>query len=268
MYSEIFKVRPVMISYCFDDDLRQVTGLEDFHYRQALDVALSNRFALARHGFIDGLLLYDFLTMEKYWPRVAMLAEGDWSYMDVKNHGTHGTVKENIAVFAQWHSNYGHFYMDAESYRRAMREDREAFADGLRSGGIGYRLVPLAASWPEELHAGDLLMIQSSWVNRNTGRLYVHHPLRIYLTDAEGNEKLSAPDRAFTPVDWVSGKEYPVTTLLRVSEKLEPGIYEVRIAITDPYNGKPAVRLAVEGEDSQMRYRLGTIRILPARPGR
>ena len=268
MYSEIFKVRPVMISYCFDDDLKQVTGLEDFHYRQALDVALSNRFALARHGFIDGLLLYDFLTMEKYWPRVAMLAEGDWSYMDVKNHGTHGTVKENIAVFAQWHSNYGHFYMDAESYRRAMREDREAFADGLRSGGIGYRLVPLAASWPEELHAGDLLMIQSRWVNRNTGRLYVHHPLRIYLTDVEGQEKLSAPDRAFTPVDWVSGKEYPVTTLLRVSEKLEPGIYEVRIAITDPYSGKPAVRLAVEGEDSQMRCRLGTIRILPARPGR
>jgi hypothetical protein len=197
-----------------------------------------------------------------------MLAEGDWSYMDVKNHGTHGTIEENIAVMAQWHSNFGHFYMDAEGYKRAMSEDREAFENGLRSGGIGYRLLPLSASWPEELHAGDLLMIQSRWVNRNTGRLYVHHPLRVYLTDDEGNEKFSALDRAFTSVDWVAGKEYPVTTLLKVSGTLEPGSYDVRIAIADPNSGKPAVRLAVEGEDSQMRYRLGTIRILPSRPGK
>ena len=268
MYSDIFKVRPVMISYCFDDDQRQVTSLEDFHYRQALDVALSKHFALARHGFIDGLLLYDYLTMEKYWPQAAMLAEGDWSYLDVKNHGTHGTLEENIAVMAQWHSNFGHFYMDAESYKRAMREDREAFENGLRSGGIGYRLLPLTASWPAELHAGDLLMIESRWVNRNTGRLYAHHPLRVYLTDAEGIEKSSAPDRAFTPIDWVSGKEYPVTTLIRVPEALQAGTYDLRIAITDPDSGKPAVRLAIEGEDSRMRYRLGTIRILPARAAR
>jgi hypothetical protein len=268
MYEGIFKVRPVMISYCFDDDLKQVTSLEDFLYRQALDLALSKGFALARHGFIDGLLLYDYLTMEKYWPQAAMLAEGDWSYMDVKDHGTHGTMEENIAVMEQWHSNYGHFYMDAESYRRAMHEDRGVFENGLRNGGIGYRLALLEASWPEELHAGDLLMIQSRWVNRNSGRLYVRHPLRIYLTDADGNEKFSAPDRAFTPVDWVAGKEYPVTTLITLSSKLEPGIYDLRAALTDPDSGKPSIRLAIEGEDSRMRYRLGTIRILPSRSGK
>jgi hypothetical protein len=265
MYADVFKVRPVMISYCFDDDLKEVTGLEDFLYRQALDVALAKRFALARHGFIDGLLLYDFMTMDKYWPQAAMLAEGDWSYLDMKNHGTHGTLEENIAVFKEWHSNYGHFYMDSEGYRRAMREDRQAFADGLCNGGIGYRLVPLEVSWPEELHAGDLLMVQSRWVNRNTGRLYVRHSMNIYLTDADGYEKFSAPDRAFTPVDWVSGREYRVTLLATVSGKLAPGVYDVRIAIADPVTGKPAIHLAIEGEDSQMRYRLGTIRILPRR---
>ena len=197
-----------------------------------------------------------------------MLAEGDWSYMDVKDHGTHGTIEENIAVMEQWHSNYGHFYMDAESYRRAMREDREVFENGLRSGGIGYRLALLEASWPENLHAGDLLMIQSKWANRNSGRLYVRHTLRIYLTDADGNEQFSAPDRAFTPVDWVAGKEYPVTTLITLSSKLEPGIYDLRAALTDPDSGKPSIRLAIEGEDSRMRYRLGTIRILPSRSGK
>jgi hypothetical protein len=265
MYADVFKVRPVMISYCFDDDLKQVSGLDDFLYRQALDVALTRRFMLARHGFIDGLLLYDFMTMDRYWPQAAMLAEGDWSYLDVKNHGTHGTLEENIAVFKAWHSNYGHFYMDAEGYRRAMREDRQAFADGLSSGGIGYRLVPQQVRWPEELHAGDLLMVESRWVNRNAGRLYEQHPLKIYLTDADGNEKFSAPDQAFTPVDWVAGKEYSVISLLTVSKKLTPGIYDLRIAIADPVSGRPAIQLAIEGEDEQMRYRLGTIRILQTR---
>ena len=65
--------------------------------------------------------------------------------------------------------------------------------------------------------------------------------------------------------DWVSGKEYPVTTLIRVPEALQAGTYDLRIAITDPDSGKPAVRLAIEGEDSRMRYRLGTLRILPPR---
>jgi len=53
---------------------------------------------------------------------------------------------------AKWHSNFGHFYMDAESYKRAMREDREAFEMAFAAGN---RLSPpaLTASWPEELHA-------------------------------------------------------------------------------------------------------------------
>ncbi len=194
MYAEVFKVRPVMISYCFDDDRAQVTSLDDFLYRQALDVALAKGFALARHGFIDGLILTDRSAMQKYWRTAAMFAEGNWSYTDVKNDGTHGTIEENIDVMAEWHSNYAHFYMDADSYKRAMREDRTAFEKGLQSGGLGYRLVPLSASWPEELRAGQLLMLRSKWVNRNTGRLYVRCPLTVFLTDAEGNEKLSRED--------------------------------------------------------------------------
>ena len=264
MYSETFKVRPVMISYCFDDDRAQVTSLRDFHYRQALDVALSKGFALARHGFIDGLHLYDRLTMEKSWRTSAMLAEGNWSYMDVKNDATHGTIEENIEVFAAWHSNFGHFYMDADSYKRAMREDRAAFENGLKSGGIGYRLVPLSASWPEELRAGQMLLLKSNWVNRNEGRLYTHTPLRVYLTDTEGNERFSAVDPAFDETAWVRGEQYPVTTILTIPAKVEPGVYDVRIALTDAA-GKPIVRLSIEGQDRKRRYRLGTIRILPAK---
>jgi hypothetical protein len=264
MYAEVFKVQPVMISYCFDDDRQQVASLDDFFYRQALDVAMSRKFALARHGFIDGLLLWDRLTMEKYWRSSVLMAEGDWSYLDVKNHGTHGTLAENIEVMAEWHSNYAHFYMDAEGYRRAIHEDRAAFEKGLQKGGIGYRLVPLSLCWPEELRAGELLLVRSKWANRNQGRLYIRHPLRLYLTDSNGAEKFSAEDPSFDATGWIQGEEYPVTSIIGVPGKLAPGAYDLRIALTGP-RGKPAIQLPIEGRDPQGRYRLGSIRILPAR---
>jgi hypothetical protein len=262
LYADVFKVRPVMISYCFDDDRAQVASLDDFLYRQALDVALGKRFALARHGFIDGLLLWDKQTMEKYWPSTPMLAEGDWSYSDIKKDGTHGTLEENIEVFSEWHSNYGHFYMDAASYKQAMRDDRRAFEKGLLNGGIGYRLVPNTVSWPSELKAGQLLVMRSKWFNRNVGRCYVRHPLKLYLTDSAGKEVFSALDETFDQTGWVRGQGYPVTTIVGIPESLTPGAYDVRIALTDN-QGIPAIRLPIEGEDLAGRYRLGTIRILP-----
>jgi hypothetical protein len=255
-----------MISYGFDDREASITSLADFHYAQALDVALSKGFALALHSFIDGLVVWERLAMEKYWRSVPMLAEGNWSYADIKDHGRHGTLAENIQVFIDWHSNYGHFYMDAASYRRAMRADRAAFEDGLRSGGLGYRLVPTSVSWPAELRAGDLLVIRSKWVNRNAGRCYVRFPLKVYLTDTEGNERFSASDRSFSQTDWVQGEEYPVTTVLRTSNQLAATTYDLRIAMADE-SGTPSLRLPIAGEDTQLRYRLGRIRIFPGNRG-
>ena len=267
MYAEVFKVKPLVISYCFDDDRDEVRSVDDYLYRQALDVAIEKGFALARHGFIDGLLMYDRLIMERFWRTAMMWAEGNWSYTAVKNEGVHGTLEENIQVMVEWHSNYAHFYMDAASYRRAIREDKAAFENGLGSGGIGYRLVPVQLSWPEELPAGDLLMLHSTWVNRNAGRLYVRYPLQIYLTDANGVEKWSAKDPSFTQTNWVRGERYEVDTLLTTSTKLAPGEYDVRIAMVDAA-GKPAIRLAIQGEDSQHRYKIGTLQIAPARISR
>jgi hypothetical protein len=264
MYAEVFRVKPLVISYCFDDDRDQVKSVDDYLHRQALDVAISNGFALARHGFIDGLLMYDRLIMERFWRTTAMWAEGNWSYAAAKDEGAHGTIEENIQVMTEWHSNYGHFYLDAESYRRAMRDDRAAFENGLRKGGIGYRLVAIEASWPEELAAGDLLMFHSTWVNRNAGRLHERYPFRIYSTDANSLERWSANDPSFTQTGWVQGERNNVDTLVATSNKLPPGVYDVRIAMVDAAN-KPSIRLAIGGEDSLLRYRLGTIRVLPPR---
>jgi len=233
-------------------------------YRQALDIAIPKHVALARHAFIDGFDYWDILVMKNYWTQNPMWAEGNWAYTAIKDQGTHGTFDENIDVMLDWHSNWGHFYTDAESYKRCMREDRASLERGLESGGLGFRLVLTRVSWPVELPAGDLLLMRETWVNRNVGRLYQRHPLKVYLTDAQGNEKFSEVDRSFDETPWVRGETYPVIGISHLPKTLSPGEYDVRIALVDN-TGKPQINLAIQGQDSEKRYKLGTIRILPAR---
>ena len=260
MYSDIFKVNLPCICYSLDMEVNEITSLQDVLYRQALDVAVTKGFALAKHSFMDGLNFWHRAVMERYWRQSVMFAEDSWSYTDLKNQRTHGTLDENIDAMLDWHSNYAHFYMDAESYKPAMREDRAAFERGLRSGGLGYRLVLTSASWREELPAGDLFVLKQSWVNRNVGRLYKRHPLKLYLTNSQGHEKFSEVDQGFDETQWVSGETYAINSVFHLPKELSPGVYDVRIARVDS-GGRPRIKLAIQGIDSDGRYKLGTIRI-------
>jgi hypothetical protein len=279
LYANTFKHIDLAISYCFDTfnftleaqpSIRDDWGafrdrlahddLEDFKYRQALDVALPYGFLLGRHGFIDGLEYLDRLMVDAEWRRRAFYAEANWCYQDIKNHGTHGTLDENIDIMLESHSNYGHFYADAASYRRAMQEDAERFARGLESGGLGYRLVLTEAAFPDQLAPGQLLLLRQRWANRNVGRCYRRYPLKLYLTDPAGKEVYSEVDRTFDQTAWVRGQSYELTSVFHLPAGLEEGLYEVRIALVD-WEGTPALRLSIAGGDEQKRYRLGVLRL-------
>jgi len=84
------------------------------------------------------------------------------------------------------------------------------------------------------------------------------------LTDSQDNEKFSEVDVAFDETHWVRGETYPVTSIFHLKKELAPGEYDVRIAVVDKA-GKPQINLGIAGEDREKRYRLGTLRILPAR---
>jgi hypothetical protein len=261
MYAQTFHKQKI-IAFVYDSDQDEVKTLDEFLYRQALDVAVSRGFGMARHGFIDGLGLVDREAMEKYWRQAPIFGEGDWSYTAMRKDHSHGTFAENEAVFAEWHVNWGHFYTDAASYKMEMRDDRATLEEGLKVGGLGYRLLPVSASWPEALPAGNLLLVRSTWVNRNSGRCFIRYPLRFYLTDASGKVKYSAEDPSFDETSWVKGETYPVTSIFAIPRDLPPGYYDIRIALTDNKQN-PRIHLAIEGDDGAMRYKLGTIRIMP-----
>ncbi len=265
MYADIFKVRQLRIACAPENRPKALGSVADYLYGQAVDVAISRGFALANHGFI-GQGSWCKPLIQKYWRELPFYAEANWSYSDVKNQLTHGTLDEYLEVYCAWHSNYAHYYMDAESYKRAMREDRAHFEQGLKRGGLGYRLVLTSASWREGVPAGHAFLLRQTWVNRNVGRLYVRHPLKLYLTDAEGNEKFSVIDSGFDQTQWVAGETYPVISVFYVPKDLAPGIYDVRIAMADGA-GNSRINLAIEGADTKRRYKLGTVRILPFEAG-
>ncbi len=262
-YMDIFSSTKLAISYGIDTDFKQVNSLEDCLYRKGTNIAIANDFCLTRHGFIDCLEKWDTKIMENHWKNCPLLAEDNWSYSDIKNHGTHGTFDQNLDVMLEWHSIYGHFYTDAESYKRTMKEDKATIERGLLAGGFGYRYVLVSASWDKELTAGRMLVFKQSWINRNAGWCVKQFPLKIYLTDKDGNEKFSAIDIAIDISKLYKGEYYSKSTMAGLPNKLAAGEYDLRIALVDE-TGNPAVKLAIEGIDKQKRYKLGTIKILPS----
>lgn len=49
-----------------------------------------------------------------------------------------------------------------------------------------------------------------------------------------------------------------------VSARLDPGEYQLRIALLDPRTSEPAVRLAIKGREADGWYKMGTINITSA----
>jgi hypothetical protein len=279
LYADTFQNIDLAISYCLDTfnigetaapflkdymsflERQGRDSLDDFLYRQALDVAMQRGFLLGRHGFIDGLWHNDRLIMQNEWKRTALYAEANWCYTDIKDQGTHGTLDENIDIMLEWHSTYGHFYTDAASYRRTMRDDPQSYARGLKPGGLGYRFVLKEASWPDQAHPGHLLLFQQSWQNQNVARLHKRHLLTLYLSGAEGNDVFSEPDRAFNSTSWISGEDYAFTSIYHLPKDLPAGAYDLSIAMTD-LDGTPRIALGIEGGDDRLRYKLGKIEVV------
>jgi hypothetical protein len=262
MYANTFKHIRLSMADMGDWDNDPTWSLEQFLYPTALDIGISKGAGLMDNGFIVARSQGPRCRQitQRFWRNLPFLGEG-WAYDEIKDVGTYGTLKENARVVLEYHTNFYHFYNYAQSYRRMMRDDRAILEMGLQSGGLGYRLVLTSASWPAELPAGHLLLIDQTWVNRNVGRLYVMHPLKVYLTDPQGNEKYSQIDHDFDETTWVKGETYTRTSVINLPNDLAPGEYDVRIAVVDQV-GKPRIRLAIRGEDSDKRYKLGTIRIL------
>ena len=123
-------LRELAMAHVYDDDCGGDTPLKEAMWRQALDVGVGYGVALTRNGYVDGLSGWPQDLMAKYWKTNPLIAEGNWSYDQVKDDKTHGTMKVHVDRFIQIHNMYAHIYMHANNYKRALAEDRKELERG------------------------------------------------------------------------------------------------------------------------------------------
>ena len=160
-------LRELAMAHVYDDDCGGDTPLKEAMWRQALDVGVGYGVALTRNGYVDGLSGWPQDLMAKYWKTNPLIAEGNWSYDQVKDDKTHGTMKEHVDRFIQIHNMYAHIYMHANSYKRALAEDRkelERMPNQVESATGSCRST---LNWPRQVASGESVHLRQEWANRN-----------------------------------------------------------------------------------------------------
>jgi Domain of unknown function (DUF4832)/Beta-galactosidase len=123
---------------------------------------------------------------------------------------------------------------------------------------IGYRFLLRRLEYPKSVTAGSMMPIHMWWLNAGVAPPYTNYPLAVQLRSANDSAAINVPVdvRKWLPGDAVfDGSLYVPATL-------PEGTYDFRVAMLDPRSGKPAIRFAITGRDSDGWYSEGQIRVI------
>jgi hypothetical protein len=122
---------------------------------------------------------------------------------------------------------------------------------------MGYRFLLRRLEYPKAVSAGSMMPIHMWWLNAGVAPLYANYTLAVALHSAKDSAVLNIPVdvRRWLPGDAVfDGSLY-------VPENLPDGTYDFRVGMLDPRSGRPAVRFAIAGRDSDGWYSEGQIHV-------
>jgi hypothetical protein len=123
--------------------------------------------------------------------------------------------------------------------------------------GMGYRFVLRRFAYPESVAPQSKLAFQTWWENKGVAPCYRQFTVALRLHSAQRSEVLigSADIRKWMPGDVI------YDDAVAVPADLPEGTYELQIGLLNPLTHKPAIKLAIEGIDSEGWYSLGSIRV-------
>jgi hypothetical protein len=128
---------------------------------------------------------------------------------------------------------------------------------------MGYRLALRKFTFPAQVVAGGKMEFTSWWENKGVAPCYHRFPLAIRLKNSANQEILitEADIRNWLPGDSLYNES------LFLPAGLPPAEYDLSLALLDPLNHQPRVKLANEGLEPDGWYHLGKIRVIPPRQG-
>lgn len=177
--------------------------------------------------------------------------------------------------------------------RKLFAEEPELLARAQRL--MGYRLMPLEAHWPKDIHAGESWNFEAKWCNTGVAPMYRDRFAAITLKDCHGgiamvkvdentnlrrvlpatmgksspgryeqnytiHQASTRPRKSMDPVaDFGLSSEILKDCGSR-SATLKPGSYELFLSVGSR-QGTPEIELPLDGHDGDKRYHLGQINL-------
>jgi hypothetical protein len=237
---------------------------EEYMSWSAFDHALTKpNLTFRRDGAAGALREYDRQLLESFFRSnrsLPLIAEFFGGYGYYVGNGSGYTPDSALEEALQLHPNYitmmGH---DGDFGAASFYSERPDLIDE-GNKRMGYRLVINQAQFPSAVQSGSAFELRQLWSNLGVGRSYKNYPLKLYLTDSSGDTVWSATDENFDMTGFVAGEVYETFSSFELPTTIAPGEYDVRVALVDD-QGNPAIRLGIEGRDSENRYLLGKLNV-------
>ena len=136
---------------------------------------------------------------------------------------------------------------------------------------LGYRLMPRAVTFPDEVRIGEPFEASVTWANAGVAPCYGGGFGAFTLKDEQGGIVSVLSDESFDlrGLEPSVGGERPSVTRTAVfrvghlAPVTRPGVYDVYLSV-GRRDGTPQLALPLVGEDGQRRYRMGRVILKPA----
>ena len=124
---------------------------------------------------------------------------------------------------------------------------------------MGYRLVLRRFTYPKTVQVNSKLDFTTWWENKGVAPCYKNYVLALKLKNREMEEVISTKADI---TNWLPGDNIYNDGVF-IPQHIEPGSYEIEMALLDPLTLQPKVKLAIKGRNEDGWYSLGEIQIVP-----
>ena len=122
---------------------------------------------------------------------------------------------------------------------------------------MGYRFILRRLEYPTHVTVGSMMPVHMWWFNAGVAPIYQAYKLAVKLHSQDNQAVISVPADV---TKWLPGDSV-VDESLYLPAGLAPGKYRVRIGLLDPVTESPAIRLAIQGQQPDGWYDLGSIEV-------
>lgn len=186
--------------------------------------------------------------MQEAWRRAPVTMEACWVMQHWKNQGW--DIDHIIDESLKWHIssfNGKSSAVPADWWPQVNRWLKK----------MGYRFVLRKFSYAASVRGGGRLSFSSWWENKGVAPCYKKFPLALRLRDGSRREVLLT-DADIT--SWLPGDNL-FDGSVTIPTRLQPGQYELEMALVDPSTRVPKLKLAIAGRTAEGWYPLGNLHV-------